>query len=460
MYLLYNKIKKIGKFYDNKIMLQKKIMIFMFLIISSVIFAQISVQMIHKDSYHFLDVYENKSIPIETGFNLLRTVDKTQTHRVILNSIEKSRLNSLLFIGDSFSFNNQIIMKKSPVLYSIKDLLAKVEIDFSLGSYDDIILHSYVNFYNIRYNTYKDIDEYDKIASGMAVKLLLDKLTGTLSTKPDLPLVLQSAEYEKIKFDLAGDNDFRVMENSFIVRNTKEYYLRQNLTGSEEVELRRVLDKVRFEFSKRYTDTEKMKMYYDFVEQLKEYGTTEDIFDKLQKFVNFNFMIIDEYSIDSDWTNPYDLFYNKKGDYKSIAFFYYYTFNQMDIDCQGYFVTPLTRKQIPDNVRYSLEHQNAMLMEKKINPISNLDLRKYKEPEFSKAVFLITIQYNKKWIYTTGNKWVFSDILSMDRVTAHYSRNGCYYSVFKDEKLIINNIPINPDSIRWDVFFDISSFVE
>lgn len=460
IYLLYNKIKKMTNNYDNKYMFTKKIMIFLFLISSLSSYASFRVQIIHRNRYHFLNVYDTVPIRLEEEFSLLENVDRTQIHRIMLNNIEKSRLNSLLFVGDSYSFNNMGIKKISPFMYRATDLAGEYSIDFSLGKYDDIIIHSYVNFYNRRWESYKEVDEYDKIASGMAVKMILDRLVGSITNKSDLPLILTELDIANIKFELDNDRDFRIIERSYTRRNDREFYLRQDLTGAEEFQLRKSFDKVGFKYSRSLESKDKMDAYYEFVNQLKLYDTPEKIFDKLSHFVTINFKIIDDLSVDGSWTNPYEVFHSKRGDYKSIAFFYYYTFNRLDIDCQGYFVTPLTRKTVPDNNRYTMEQQNAVLVRNRISLSSNLDIRKFNMPDFRKSVFLITVKYNGKWIYTTGRNWIKTDILDRDRVAAHYSRNGCYYAVFREALLVMENIPINPDRLRWEVFYDVTRFVE
>lgn len=423
------------------------------------VYAEFSMQLIYQERYYNLTICETASLAVNK-YVVVSAIDRTQIHRIMLSSVEKSRLLSLLYVGDSYSFNQVKLTKISTDLYRIEDLENKFGISFSYGEYDDIILYSYINFCSADHRLYTEVDDMDKIASGVSVKILLSKIHGSYAPKTDLPLTITAQEMDYLKTYSDDETEMVIIYNAYPKRGDGTYYLRQDLVPDEEIVLRQTLDRLHFSFSKTFAYKDKVDAYERFITQLRSYGTPEQIFDKLREFVTINFRVIDDYSMTTDWVNPYELYYSKKGDYKSIAFFYYETFTELNLDCEAFFVAPLTKKSMPDQKPLSRDENDAQLLLHGINPSSNLDLTAYNLPEYTKAVLLVAVKYDNRWIYTTGKKWVYTDIVKKERVTAHYSKNGCYYSVLRDSQLIIENIPLNPKKLHWEVFFDISKNAE
>jgi hypothetical protein len=265
------------------------------------------------------------------------------------------------------------------------------------------------------------------------------------------------------------------MQNPDLERTIKEYYwerkndggyvLRTNLTSADEVALRKLLDRADFNFSKTLADKERIEAYENFIKQLASYGDAEEIFEKLVQFVSINISAIEEYDIESDWTKPYNLLYVRKGDYKSIAFFYYHTFKRLGLDCEAFFVVPLEKKEKQDFTKdISWEEVENELIKNNIAVSTNLNIKKYKYPKFADARLLVAFKYKDTWSYTGGVEWINTDLKNKtgERTTAHYSKNGCYYMKLNEELAgrIENAQPLmdgfGKKTQQWNVFLDIS----
>ena len=71
-------------------------------------FASLSVQVLYKNVYYYLSVYDTTPVTLETPLNALAVVDAQQNHRLLIDSFEKSRLNTLLFIGDFYDHDHRL----------------------------------------------------------------------------------------------------------------------------------------------------------------------------------------------------------------------------------------------------------------------------------------------------------------------------------------------------------------
>jgi hypothetical protein len=87
----------------------KKNFIIIFLIfLTQFLFCNIVIKFVYSYSgvdYQILSLTDKKEIPIE-AFNALKILGQSQTHRILLTSLEKSRLSSLFYVGDHYEFND------------------------------------------------------------------------------------------------------------------------------------------------------------------------------------------------------------------------------------------------------------------------------------------------------------------------------------------------------------------
>lgn len=366
-----------------------------------------------KTKNYVLEPIDNKPIEIPP-FDPLMEIDETFKNKFMLSSLEKSRLTSLFYVGDKYEFNNIEIMLIDNDIYQIKDKTSGFSVSFSLGYYDNIILHSAINFND------KEFNIIDKLASSLAVKQLLEKMTGTIK-------------------------------------------IEKNIIENNKIQNSAVLD-----------------AYENFISQLKYLQNKEEIFSQLKNYVNLNFRLTGKTKITDDWIRPSDLYFNKKGDYKSTVFFYYYTLKKLGFNVALYLVTELIPKD-KDELEYlynlfSKRNKNSkdlMMMQKieseykYINPASTLKYLSYqgkyskpsqiffyKPPDFEASILLAAVQVNNKWVYTTGDKWIDEGIYTSERACANYSRNGCYYAYLNNDFIFLNNAPFSEKDVLWDVFYN------
>lgn len=456
-------------------MQKKNLCIILLLLTCSSIFARFRVQVIYKDVYYFMEPYETTSYPTSKSKNLYvsRIIDKTQLHRIRLNSTQKSKLESLLFIGDSYTFNKVRLTLVHPASYPGGLGSFKIEnledesfaIYFTVADYDSVVLQSYINFYNPRWKTFTEPGtELDYITSAIAVRMLLDRLSGKIEWKSDLPQVLTVDKMNEI-YTQDPDLERTIKEYYWERKNNGGYVLRTNLTSADEVALRKLLDRADFSFSKTMANKERIEAYEDFIKQLASYGNAEEIFEKLVQFVSVNISTIEDYDIENDWIKPYNLLYTRKGDYKSIAFFYYHTFKRLGLDSEAFFVVPLEKKEKQDFTKdISWEEVENELIKHNIAVSTNLNIRKYEYPNFTDSRLLVAFKYKNSWRYTSGTQWIETGLKNKtgERTTAHYSKNGCYYMKLNEELAgrIENDLPLiggtEMRTLQWNVFLDVS----
>jgi hypothetical protein len=457
------------------LMLKKNLCVALLLLTCCSIFARFRVQVIYKNVYYFMEPYETTSYPTKNAKNLYvsRIIDKTQLHRIRLDSTQKSKLESLLFTGDSYTFNKVRLTLVHPATYPGNMGSFKIEnldgdpfaIYFTVADYDSVVLQSYINFYNPRWNTFTEPgNELDYITSAISVRILLDRLSGKIEWKSDLPQVLTVDKMNEI-YTQDPDLERTIKEYYWERKNNGGYVLRTNLTSADEVALRNLLDKADFNFSKTMADKERIEAYENFIKQLASYGNSEEIFEKLVQFVSVNITAVEDYDIHSDWIKPYNLLYTRKGDYKSIAFFYYHTFKRLGLNCEAFFTVPLEKKEKQDFTKdISWEEIENELIKHNIDVSTNLNIKKYKYPEFADARLIVAFKYKKSWRYTSGVQWIQTDLQDKtgERITAHYSKNGCYYMKLNEDLSgrIENAQPIidgvGTKTLQWSVFLDIS----
>lgn len=457
-------------------MLKKNLCAVLLLFICCSMFARFRVQVIYKDAYYFMEPYETTSYPTKNSknFYVSRIIDKTQLHRIRLDSTEKSKLNSLLFTGDSYTFNKVRLTLVYPATYPGNMGSFKIEnledepfaIYFTVADYDSIVLQSYINFYNPKWKSFTEAgNELDYITSAIAVRMLLDKLSGKIEWKSDLPQVITVDKMNEI-YTQDPDLERTIKEYYWERKNNGGYVLRTNLTSADEAALRKLLDRADFNFSRTLADKERIEAYENFIKQLASYGSAQEIFEKLVQFVSINISAVEDYDIESDWIKPYNLLYTRKGDYKSIAFFYYYTFKRLELNSEAFFVVPLVKKEKQDFAKdISWEEIENELIKHNISVSTNLNIKKYEYPDLSDARLLVAFKYKDFWCYTSGVKWTETRLQdkNADRTAADYSKNGCYYMKLNDELAgrIENDMPIiggnsGKKTQQWNVFLDIS----
>ncbi|OHD27809.1 MAG: hypothetical protein A2086_16410 [Spirochaetes bacterium GWD1_27_9] len=434
-------------------------LLFSLIFISFGIFSQsrdIDIEFLHKGKYYSLKPVNNKSFELNNIFYPLIEIDNSQVHRVILTSTEKTKLLSLNFVGDSYEFNNIQIIHKNKDVYSIIDKINNLKVNFGIGDYDCIILYSVIKF------TKKELNLFDKIATVIFVKTLLKKIEGEFSLKIDIPELIEQIEFDKkiiAKITNEKLKDFILKMYQFDEK--RNFYILKDIGKNKENRdsINNILIDISFYSQNGYKDLQKIEAYQQFIFELKRLKKNET-FSYIRKYIQFNFKLIMDNKITSDWISPYDLYYNKEGNYKSIAFFYYNTLKELDFNVKSYFVTDLRKRpndEINQILNLSLEEKQKLEREYKyVKSSYNLDeLRFYYSPNFLDSTYIITVEIDGKWLYTTGNDWIDAGIYKSERVCSHYARKGCYYSLFEKDKLILENIPINEKDILWDVFYEL-----
>ena len=238
-------------------------------------------------------------------------MDAQQNHRLLIDSFEKSRLNTLLFIGDSYEFNDHRLQYIAPSVYEITSLKTNASVQFSIGKYDNIQLHSYLNFYAPATGKYKEIDSLDYMASAFAVKYMLKQISLLGKPQKDVPLFLNFETYEWLREQLEGTHLFGAVERLYL-RGRGHYYQKPYITAQEDMLIREALDAAGYKYSESFSNLKRVASYENFVNQLRSYGTPEQIFNVVHEFVSINFTITPEFNVNSHWVNPHDLLYTKK----------------------------------------------------------------------------------------------------------------------------------------------------
>ncbi len=402
--------------------MKKKITIFIliFILALELMNAEITITFIYKGRYFQVSPVESKDFNIDT-FDPLKIIDQSQKYRLILTSLEKSRLASLFYVGDSYDFNDVELQLINTDTYKIKDKLNNLSVKFIIGKFDNIIINSAINFGN------KEFNDTDKIASSLTVKYLLKKMTGKLES----------------------------VENKIT--------------------------------NKGLSDVQINKEFKEFLNELKKLKQDEIVY-YLAKYSELNFELnLSNRKLTEEWVNPVDLYFYKKGDYKSFAFFYYYVLKEIGYSVKLYLVTPLVKKDEKElNELYELfinkkskdfiykvqmlEQQYDRVDAKKVlkdfseNYDDSMKKRPYpiyfyRPPLFDSAVLITAVQLNNKWIYTTGNRWVNTDIINPDRICYHYSGGVCYYyQIVNDviDTIIFNNLPFTDKDldVLWNVYIE------
>lgn len=565
----------------------KKIFFLSFIIFNLYIYSDdLVVNFYHRNLYYSYKLYENKTFFLKDPFFSLYLIDEKQTHKVILNPLEKSKVLSLGFVGDKYDFNdieinciqyypelpdviplnffeniiiknitdvtkresvkkyftkdkrgyilkniskeekvklysildnyttiipftinkylfNNIILKelykddeKEFILskykqkddgyyliddityndvmkiydllkqfdyinkkYLIKDKKLNIEITFGIGEYDSIILFSILNFNE------REINLFDKIATAFTVKFLLKKLTGKIEIEDRLPRSFTKEYFiENILLYLDRTSDIEFMKNMYKPnRLDTEYILKGDISLDNEKRILYILNEIKNKKESGIEEKNRKIELNNFLTQLdnmkKEY-----IFEYLKKFANYNFYIdISKYNIMDNWTKPWDIYYYKKGDYKSITYFYYYIFKNLkkhNFNTKLFVVCELNKLKKEDYFNYKklppAEQREKDRLFRYVNPKYNREeLFDYYPPHIKNSILILAIEINGKWLYTMGKEWIDADIIIAERACYDFYKKGCYYSELTDTESILLEGTIYENILDWYVYFDI-----
>ncbi len=432
--------------------MKNKIIILLIFICASVY--SFNVELLYKKKYYNL-VPLGKTEYQVSSYNVLVKIDQGQTHRVLFNSLELSRLSSLMYVGDKYDFNGVELSIADTGIYRAKDLESGYGISFKVGKYDDIILLSALNFYNQKSGLYKEYDEVDLMASAIAVKSLLKTITGKVVPQSDLPMTINKDQFDSFIINVDNERKRLFLKSVYTYREKDNLYiLTSGLSASAQSQLREIIDDANFSVKPTLNKEEKIRNYQNFIKELRG-KPIKNALEIITNFVTMNITIKEDYSIVSSWTNPHDLYYTKRGDIKSVAFFYYWTLKELKFETFSFYVCPLVKRY--DNEysgKLSYAQKDEILLKNRINPQSSLDPAKYMFPQFDKAIYLVAVKVDDNWIYTTGKKWIDNNILKKERCCSDYMKNGCFYTIVYDDRLIFDNIPVSPSAMEWDVFYE------
>jgi hypothetical protein len=392
---------------------------------------------------------DKKDIKLEIPYNAVDDIDSVQYYRITLSAFEKARIINLKYVGNKISFNNVEISCINEDIYSVKDIGNSYKIDFMIGELDSIQILTCLDFNE------KGIDLYDKIATVILVKNLLKIFNNNPEKDIKVPDMIDKTKFEnEIINRIKRPDDILFMYKIYILDSKTNTYILTDLGKTTEItdEIKMIMDNVNYQEGGSLYIKERAEAYLNFINQLKSIDK-KSVFDYLKRYIELNFQI----TFAKDFLSPYDLFHSREGNTKSIAYFYYFTLKNLDMEVKSYLVTEMKKRKPEDVIRIKnlkdIEADESFIEYKNVRPDYNhLLLLDYYPPDFNASVYLVTLKIKKNWIYTTGEKWVDEQIFTPERCTTAYTKKGCYYSlIVKDD---VYNSPLKPDDIIWDLFFD------
>jgi len=408
------------------------------------IFSAEKVFLIYKNIEYYLTPASQKEINVE-NFNPLKEIDEEQKHRIILSANEKAKLTNLLYAGDKYSYNNIEVSLIFKDIYQIKNLANDITLKFKIGSNNEILTATALNFKitgaSLDYKPIKldkkiiigsaSFDTIDKLASTVYIKELLKQLNGTPSSI-EKPVVIKEAD-------------------KTIISNEYEKFV-ENLSTMEK----------------------------------------NEIFKSLNRFIELNIRFTGKRKISEEWIHPANIYFYKECDYKSAAFFYYYTLKKIDeinikknkppytlFNPRSYFVINLEKKPQSEIAKIFNAFSNKYKTTGDLEKIQELELQYkyvdidpelkynperpsyskaitiyyYKAPELYSSVYLVTVNIDGKWIYTTGEKWIDANVTQAERICSAYSTNGCYYTFVENDFMLLNNMPLRENDVSWKIIY-------
>ena len=104
------------------------LLIFLFTLFFIPIASAYQIYFLYKSLYFYVSPIDTRDIPIDS-FNALKEFERAQIHRLLLDSLEKSRLASLFYVGDKYEFNQVEIELIYTDLFKIKDKSNNLEVE-------------------------------------------------------------------------------------------------------------------------------------------------------------------------------------------------------------------------------------------------------------------------------------------------------------------------------------------
>ncbi|HOF00547.1 MAG TPA: hypothetical protein PK385_01125 [Spirochaetota bacterium] len=447
------------------------ILITLFLSISFSAFPQLKINFYWRNRYYSAYLIETKEIILDNPFVSIHNIENDQRMKTMLSVREKSKILSLKYVGDSYKFNDvelsSVQFKNNTDLeyyenkYYIYDQKNKFGIIFGIGDYDSIVLYSYLNFSENEKKSVKDrFKEYDLLASTFAVKILLKKISGEINNIINIPRKFEADYFENEILPYIEREEDKKRLLARYEKKAKSYVLKYGLSENEEKEVFAYLRDATINKKSGSKNIEREKILNKFINQLKNQNV-DKVFEYLAKFVRLNVSVsISKNNICSNWITPSDLYYFKKGDKKSVALFYYYILNKLGYRVRAYLVTDMGKKSYEDVAKEKKlsanDRQSLDSLYNQVNPKYNREeVLRYYHPKFEDSVFLVALESNGKWIYTTGEKWIDGNILKEDRVCVDYMKKSCYYTYLPNVEYFIGALPLMKSDIVWDIFFSL-----
>lgn len=396
-------------------MINKRIFIFfIFIAASSILFSEIQVVFDYKNIRYNLRPIENKEYKIEM-FDAVKEVDQPLKHRIMLSTLEKSKLFSLFYVGDKYEFNSIEIMLVDLNKYQITYKTTGIKIIFSIGEYDSIVLHSALNFGE------KEIDKVDKIASSLTIKILLKMLTGIIEKKESFKSSININDTKIIEEYNDFLNQLKKLSRQEIFNYLKNYIdINFQITGKKNIK-EDWIHPAKLYFYKSGDYKSFALFYYYTLQKLGFKVRSYFVSDLIRKQKN-------------DLDDMYELFSKKYKDNKDLE-------DIRILESEYHHINSSTNLTSFINTFKTDKHGQPPAV------------YFYYPPDFDSAAFIVAFELNDRWLYTTGENWIDAGIYTPERVCDHYTRGGCYYSYIMNDMILLNNQPIIEDSIEWDIFF-------
>jgi hypothetical protein len=428
-----------------------------FIIFSAIlIFGDADVKFLHLGKEYNLNPLNRKSIGLNRVYNPLSDIDVSQTHRILVNSIDKSRIYGLKYAGDTISFNGITISRTGLSEYRILDEASRIEVLFGIGEFDALVLYSYLDFG-------QSSETVNKIATVFTVKFLLKKMNGDMEEKLPIPEIITREDLDRniLKYYEKDKENYDFLIKSYQLDGSSGHYrLTRFGAGSESrKKIRDLLLKAGYQMDRSLSGADREKQLNEFINELGRLSRAE-VFQYLQQFIEYNIRIIPDNTMESDWVSPYDLYYQRQGNYKSIAYFNYFILTRLGFDCRTYFASELKMRERDELLKIGrMKDSEKIELEtgyRRVKTRYNRNvLLNYHPPVFSRSIFIATVFINNRWLYTTGSGWTDHQIYKPERVCSDFFRRGCYYTTVNQTEIFYYNLPVNEETLEWDVFYDV-----
>jgi hypothetical protein len=334
-------------------------------------------------------------------------------------------------------------------VYRIKDISNEIKLTIGIGELESIVIYTVLDFGK------KGLDIYDKIATVIHVKNLIRQYNGNPEKGINVPDTFEKFKFENdIIVNLKRPDDMLLLSKMYKYDEKNSQYRLTELGSTPEIkeEIAAILSEINYKSDGSSNPTSKSLEYKNFIDDMKKIDM-KDRFEYLKKYIELNFQI----TFDKELLSPGDLYFSRAGNYKTVSFFYYDALKKLGFKVNAYLIADLKKRNQEDIVEIkrfnTSEKEDLLLTYKNVKPSYNLNLLlEYNPPRFDSSVYIVTLEIGKKWIYTTGEKWIDAGIYVPERCCSDYTRKGCYYSLIVNDD--IYSYPLRADDIRWDVFYD------